>query len=287
MNLAHLPVSDQTYRFRPLTGADEMLLWSSGLPADGLSSAGTELDVAATLLARTACTERGGALEIEALPVTDLDALLLRFRASLFGETLQAEATCPQAECGARMDVAFDISSYLESQAPETPRGVRRLTPGESDGPGIWFAFTKDTIRFRPPTVGDTRAAAWEASPADALFERCVVSVEPVRPVVRARIEKALSALSPTLGGEIDGACPECASPVTMGFEPRAYALRELRAHAAFLMDEIHLIAAMYHWTETAILDLPSTRRRAYAERIRDMVSVNRRNGAATEGSRR
>ena len=124
MNLARLPVSNQPFRFRPLTGADEMLLWSSGLSPDGLMNTGAELDLAVTLLERTALTDRGGALDIAALPVTDLDTLLLRFRASLFGEKVQAESTCPQPDCGARMDVAFEISPYLESQAPETPRGV-------------------------------------------------------------------------------------------------------------------------------------------------------------------
>ena len=42
----------------------------------------------------------------------------------------------------------------------------------------------------------------------------------------------------------------------------------ELRSRAATLLDEIHLIAMSYHWSETEILALPVSRRQDYLRRI-------------------
>src|SRR5438094_922495 len=114
-----LPVSGQSLRFRPITGADEILLWEAGFPTDGFADAGAELSLAETLAARTTESVSGDALDIAALPITDLDALLLLFRRSLFGEVIRAEVNCPETECGAKMDISFGVSEYLESQAPE------------------------------------------------------------------------------------------------------------------------------------------------------------------------
>jgi hypothetical protein len=45
--------------------------------------------------------------------------------------------------------------------------------------------------------------------------------------------------------------------------------MEELRSGAAGVHEEIHVIAAAYHWAEAAILAMPQSRRRAYAETIR------------------
>ena len=276
MNPVRLPISGQSVRFRPLTGADEMLLWSSGFSTGGVADAATDLRLAVALAERVTETERPETLDPSTLPVTDLDALLLRFRAVLFGETIQAEAKCPGAQCGAKMDVSFRISEYLESQAPETPRGVRRRVSESGDHAATpsWFGFGEgghNDVLFRAPTVGDLQAIAWEYSPEDALFARCVRSEGAVDARTRRRIESALASIAPNLNGEIDGVCPDCENRVAMTFAPRAYVLRELRGYAAFVTEEVHLLAATYHWSEADILALPASRRKAYAERIREM----------------
>ena len=48
----------------------------------------------------------------------------------------------------------------------------------------------------------------------------------------------------------------------------------ELRARAGEVHEEIHVIAAAYHWAEAAILAMPQSRRRAYAETIRQRERV-------------
>jgi hypothetical protein len=44
--------------------------------------------------------------------------------------------------------------------------------------------------------------------------------------------------------------------------------MNELRFAAAGVHEEIHAIAAAYHWDERAILAMPQVRRQAYVETI-------------------
>jgi outer membrane murein-binding lipoprotein Lpp len=63
----------------------------------------------------------------------------------------------------------------------------------------------------------------------------------------------------------LSGTCPACGGTVEVWFDALAFALRELRAQASELFDDVDAIARSYHWTEEAILALPRARRAAYA----------------------
>ena len=78
-----------------------------------------------------------------------------------------------------------------------------------------------------------------------------------------------MAALAPSLAGPLNGTCPDCGNAVAVQFDPRRYVLAELRARARFLAEDMDLLAGRYHWTERAILALPSRRRAAYAEMAR------------------
>jgi hypothetical protein len=268
MSATSLPVCGISLRIGPLTGAEETLLWEAGPAANGLPH--SDLRLTLMLAERTMADVN---VEAGELTLTDLDTLLLLLRRSMFGDLVRAEARCASAGCDARMDVSFGITDYLESQKPETPRGVERL----QDDPA-WFRFIRGSTdrRFRPPTVGDVLSVDEERSPEEALFRRCVVPAKPITGRERRRIERALSEIAPILESEIDGVCPECGSTVKMAFSPRSFVLQELRGHAAFVMDEVHLLAMAYHWTESEILSLPRPRRRAYAGKIREMMQSSR-----------
>lgn len=75
-----------------------------------------------------------------------------------------------------------------------------------------------------------------------------------------------MAALAPPLAGPLSGTCPNCGTEVSTHFDPRRYVLAELRARARFVAEDLHILAARYHWTERTILALPSQRRAAYAE---------------------
>jgi hypothetical protein len=255
-----LPVSGRQVPLRLPTGQDELLL---------LESRGPEVGRAISLADRLA----GETLNAAALPVPDLDALLLRLRQLLISDRILSEADCPTPACGTRVDIGFSIHAYLAHHVPRSPPlRVWRVTEC-SDAPG-WFALHRQAdpqdavARFRLPTAGDELDAAIHSDGAARLASRCLQpAAMPAK--VRRAAETAMAAMAPSLEDELAGTCPECGATVTTRFDPRRYVLSELRARAMTIAEELDVLATRYHWSERAILALPSERRFGYAELAR------------------
>ena len=58
--------------------------------------------------------------------------------------------------------------------------------------------------------------------------------------------------------------CPTCGAETSARIDPHSFAFPD----AAALLGQIHALAASYHWSEDAILDMPSSRRKVYANLI-------------------
>ena len=67
---------------------------------------------------------------------------------------------------------------------------------------------------------------------------------------------------------DVVGTCPECSAVVVLDTDVRELCMAELRFLAASVYDDVNLLASVYRWTQDAILDLPSARRRRYADMI-------------------
>jgi hypothetical protein len=137
-----------------------------------------------------------------------------------------------------------------------------------------WFRLTRRggdqmPIEFRLPTAADEQAVSGRPDGAHELARRCLRPAEvPAR--LRRTADTAMEALAPILSGELAGRCPECGSAVRVHFDARGYCLRELRARAAGLFSEVDVLAERYHWSEQAIMAMPSARRARYAELARE-----------------
>jgi len=82
-----------------------------------------------------------------------------------------------------------------------------------------------------------------------------------------------METMAPSLSGDLQGTCPECGVEVVVYFDTRQFCLRELRDRAAFIYQDIDLLARRYHWSETDILTMPHVRRTNYAELARQEAS--------------
>ena len=59
-------------------------------------------------------------------------------------------------------------------------------------------------------------------------------------------------------------ACEACAAGQEWRVDPAALLSAELRTGAARILDEVHVLAWHYHWSEESILDMPRWRRWRY-----------------------
>lgn len=249
--MLRLPVSGILAELHQLTGAEDLLL---------LDPAADELQVSMALAQRLSRRSDGGVLDVASLPLTDLEALLLEQRRVLLGNEVQPQARCTAPECSAQIDVSFRIDDYLAHYQPQASRLAEPL----NDEPG-WFRLRDSQVSFRPVTAGDLLAVHGLLNPEFELARR-TMRPQPVSKRDLKRVQQAMEAISPSLSQELEGRCPECGAAVRFLFNPRSYVTSELRFEAAFLYEDVHLLAARYHWSEEKILSLPRARRLQYAE---------------------
>ena len=261
-----LPVSGREVRLRHPTGAEDLLLLEAAGGASG------DATLALTLAGRLSADH---SVDWASACVTDLDSLILRLRQALLGDQIRADMICTSAGCGRRIDIDFGVEQFLAHHRPRTNALRRRhesCVPAEEPG---WFCLTRgeERVHFRLPTVADQLLATSHAEPADELARRCLRPPE-VAARLRRRAEAAMEALAPSLAADLAGMCPECGAAVTLFFDARWFCLRELRQQAAFIYQDVNVLARRYHWSETEILAMPQARRAAYAELARSSGEV-------------
>ena len=247
--MIRLPISGVRAQWRSATGHDDMAL------ADSRPGLAGVLDY----VARTVSTPDGTPLDPNALPVGDLDLLVVARRRELRGDTLVAEGRCDQ--CDAVVDVQFSLAAYANHHRPRPSRAASAV-PAE---PG-WWRLRAHEVTFRLPVAADVLAVGDSEDPRAGLLSRCVRG--PVAPRGARAVEHAMATLAPTLRADVAGTCPECSANVLLDVDARELCLTELRFVAATVYDDVNLIASSYRWTQAAILNLPSARRRRYADMI-------------------
>ncbi len=249
-----LPVSGVVLSVREPAGEDELFLVETTL---------APLPAFLELARRIGRTAAGDPLDWTSLSATDIDAAALVIRRSWLGDAIRTDTTCPDPDCGERIDVSFGIEDYIEHHRPRRPRGV---TKGPGEG---WFTLTGAAVRFTVPTVADLLEATSADGSAEWLSAHCVDAAE-ISSALARRLDRALAALAPSLDDLLGGSCPACGHEVTMRFDPLGYTLTELRTAFSGIYLETHALAAAYGWLEQEILALPRSRRRRYASIIAD-----------------
>jgi hypothetical protein len=263
-----LPVSGLAIEIRQPTGREELLL---------LETPGAGAELALALAQRLGHAADGGPIAWDDLPVSDLDAFWLYARQLLIGDRLIADVRCRVPECGARAEISFSIGAYLDHHRPRrqvTPlRGWLLASAGE---PG-WFRLTAKAkprqadapeLHFRLPTIADELAAGSAPNAVLELARRCI-RPQDLAPQLRRTVETAMASLAPPLADELEGLCPDCGATVAIFFDPRQFCLQEMRNQAAFVYEDVGLLAQLYRWSEHAILAMPNARRINYAELAR------------------
>ncbi|HVN06229.1 MAG TPA: hypothetical protein VMT86_17525 [Bryobacteraceae bacterium] len=188
----------------------------------------------------------------------DRDYLVLQLRRLTMGDAIHAVAACP--ECGAKMDVNFDIASI--------PVDWRQ------GGPALHSMALEGgrTVRFRLPTGADQESVAalsLEEAAAE-LFDRCVEEAGALSGAEQDAVIDAMEKVAPGVNLELDLACPECSKSFLLPFDTTSFFFDEMRIPGDRLLREVHALALYYHWSESDILGMERSRRRRYLALLRD-----------------
>lgn len=197
---------------------------------------GSQLSPTQRALALLETAMPASADELAALPVGVRDTALLRLRAALFGDTLDAVAQCPQ--CRAELDVACSAAELCA------------LRPTGSE------------LAFRLPTSADVMAAG----SARALALRCAPELAEE---AQDALADAICALDPQAQIELSLRCPACAHAWLELLDIAAFLWTEVAHLARRLLADVHLLALSYGWREADILAMSALRRRHYLDLVR------------------
>ncbi|MDA9504169.1 hypothetical protein XI09_05200 [Bradyrhizobium sp. CCBAU 11386] len=256
-----LPASGLSVTLRHPTGLDDILIAEGGL---------SEVQLALAIAERLG--DEREALDWTALPVCDLEALLLHLRRGVIGDQVVTDSLCSAKGCGARLDFSFSIDAWLAHHRPKRPPlGARGFSVRASERHGEYDLSLRDvagSFAFRIPTIGDQIAAAQDADAEMAIAQACLYPPD-MPPRARRAAERAMQFLAPGLRDNLQGVCPECRATITVLFDPLHYCLQELRDRARYVYQDVDILAQRYAWSEAAILTIPSVRRMQYAELAR------------------
>jgi hypothetical protein len=211
-------------------------------------------------------------------PLGRRDAALFDLHAALFGPALTAAARCPS--CGEQIDLSLSTDQLRVEGATAAANGCLA-----SDG---W------QVDWRLPNSLDLAAAASCATSASAsssasdiagdegaaqrvLLQRCVQSVRrqgatldsaALPPFLVQQLAADMAAADPQALTELALQCPACLHSWTEVFDIGAFLMQRLAHWAETTLDQVHVLARAYGWTEAETLGLSPIRRAQYLARV-------------------
>ena len=203
--------------------------------------------------------------ELANLSIGRRDALLLTLREWTFGKRLKCAAVCPA--CGERVE--FNVKS-----------SEIRATPPESKGDDLRLTKDDYQVDFRLPCTVDLSEASGYPDEADsraAIIRRCIRKVrrhgkEIVPDQIPGHVIEAVVASmekhDPQADTRLSLGCPACDHRWSLLFDIVSYFWTEIQAWAVRTLQEVHLIASAYGWSEAEILGLSPLRRQSYLKMV-------------------
>jgi hypothetical protein len=184
------------------------------------------------------------------------------------GDRLLWKARCANEDCGHEMELELSVSQLLS-----TPEPAERFSCSAEPGCELELRLPtgRDQIEWRD-SVADAEEEGVDLRMASSLVSH-VNGQAPGSdwtlphewlPAIDAacREHDVLTAM------ELQVSCPWCEKESALEPDVEALALSCLAVEQKRVLEEIHQLAAVYHWTEAEVLALPPRRRAFYIARI-------------------
>jgi hypothetical protein len=237
---------------RPMTGADEVL-WAEAEPLPAMQATALLAAVVRAIGPLAPLTQD----HVRSLTIGDRERLLLALYGISFGSRPDALVQC--LGCGETIELSLNLDAVIE--APVAATGHTEHTTAD----GL------PTLRFRVPNGADHERAARLAATdperaAATLRDACVIAVDggaALESELDARLAEALRGLDPGIETTIAANCPNCDAALNATLDAPSLIAARIGPPGGVLVD-VDRLARAYHWSEAAILELPTARRHRY-----------------------
>jgi hypothetical protein len=199
------------------------------------------------------CVSRPDGSAIDAAEIADWHLAkrrqgLLAVAVATRGPRRVVTTSCDAPACGEMLDLELDLSAFRQDWRTDD----------------VPF----DTGRLRLPRPADL--AMLGTNPPERLAQILFEGAPPGQQNWEAQAEAVLSAADPLGDLELRAECFNCGALISVPLTLETFLLDELSSVATRLLDEIHVLAFAYHWSESEIMALPEGRRRHYLARIQE-----------------
>ncbi|MCY1273846.1 hypothetical protein D9M68_331020 [compost metagenome] len=189
-------------------------------------------------------------------PLGACNAALMRLRWETFGTRLPLWLDCPC--CGERLEFELEPAQLPPMVAP----------PSAVEVAGLRFRCPASRDLAAVANLADTERAARRLLLACAERAEALPVDEQVLGELAEAVEAALESADPWADLALAFRCPACGADGEASLDVAGYLWEEVDGSARQLLDEIHLLAQAYGWSEAQILALGDVRRGAYLARV-------------------
>ena len=202
--------------------------------------------------------------ELARLSIGERDGALLTLREQVFGPRLVCLTACPS--CAERLEMALSVEDI-------------RAKPSDHDAE-LKMSMDGIEVKFRLPKSLDLLAIEDNQDVTRArqiLVERCILdvyrngekmSVDQLSNKIIEAIEERMTEADPQANLHLDLTCPECGNKWQAAFDIVSFFWNEINVWAQHVLQEVHVLASAYGWSEREILAMSSLRRQVYLDLV-------------------
>jgi hypothetical protein len=242
---------------RALSAGDLLTVWEHG--------ASQRPSQRALSLLAVACGDEAPPDQLARLSLGQRDQRLLNLRERTLGPHLAAISACPA--CSGVLEFTLNVADIRIASISEPAKTID-------------LAFAGYDLQFRLPDSLDLATldpSADRQTNSQHLLKRCLTNVryagaeipaEDLPPDVGAAVSEQMAEADPQADVQLDLACPQCQHRWHSPFDIVSFFWSEIHALALRLLNDVHVLASAYGWSEAAILALAPARRQAYLDLI-------------------
>lgn len=209
-----------------------------------------------------------GGIDPGTLSIGERDVRLFHLRKRMFGTVLLNVADCPR--CHEHIEWVSYVDDLVSSNQKNTASPASYILSDEGYH-----------IRFRLPNSYDMiRVSSDEVYRTDPkkLFSDCIIeikrdeencSIEELPIEIFDELDKRMAEQDPQADITMLLNCPSCSYHWSIPFDITSYLWLEIDSWAKHLLREVAVLASVFHWSESDILNLSAERRKLYLEMVK------------------